>query len=146
MLMTKIYIILLLAAIPVLSQAQQELVGSWELTLNESLQNMQSDRKARYDSLPSQVREQISQSFNNREFTFAADSTVIIQWNRNGIARQVQGTWNFNAGEGKLTIIPGTGDHLAREYQVTEVTSSVMILKMNDQSGLFQELHLKRKS
>lgn len=139
----KIFYILFLVLIPFFSHAQEHLIGSWELNLEESLMRMREDKKVFYDTLILQVKERINQTFSNRKFTFEADNVVTIKWMDNNVVKQVQGRWGYNAALNTLIITANESQQ--REYEVIRLTSSVLILKMKDTGGIFHELYLERR-
>lgn len=140
--MKKILPVFLLTTISVFVYAQQNIAGSWKVNLGQTMDHMRGEVKIGYDTLPALVKQRISQAFSTREFIFQVDSIVTIQWEKENDPQRVEGTWNYDAPSNTLTITTDTSQ--ATEFEVKTLTSSILILKMKDTGGIFQELYLTK--
>lgn len=140
--MKKILPVFLLITISFFAHGQENIAGSWKVNLDHTLERMRAEVKVGYDTLPAQVKQRISQAFNNREFTFQPDGVVTIQWERENNLQRIQGTWNYDAPANRLTVTTDTNQ--VTEFEVKTFTSSILILEMIEAGGIFQELYLTK--
>lgn len=141
--MRKIFFAFLLSVVSLATQAQGNIVGSWQVDLQESLSRMSDEAKASYDTLPTPVKERIARSFDQRKFAFQDEGSMTIEWKKEDGLQQVQGTWQYEPSSAKLTITTDISD--VNEFEVTELTASVMVLRRKDTGGIFQELYLTKR-
>jgi hypothetical protein len=139
--MKRFYILVMLLALPILASSQTP-SGAWLMSVPQSVQLMQASVRDRYDNLSSEIRQRITSRFDGREFVFNTDGSALIKWQTDNTNKEVAGTWSYQETENELTIVAEGREHT---YDITQLTSSVMVLRMNNSTGIFTELYLNRK-
>ncbi|WP_436516216.1 DUF5004 domain-containing protein [Ekhidna sp. To15] len=125
------------------SSAQQtsNLVGSWELNFQETLNLMNSETKSKYDSIETSFQAQIQNQLSSQSFTFNSDTT--FQVSAGGYTNS--GDWNIDNGQLILTFSNG-----AQTIQTIEsLSQSHLILEIDSDPNsdiLFKRIHLSKIS
>jgi hypothetical protein len=137
-------LVLLLLLVPGILLAQDNLAGRWHVDVQESLQRNLTSARARYDSLPPEAKTRIESNFNNREFLFRGNGTMVISWTSEQGKKELSGHWEFNENSNILSLRTA-GSEGSHRYTVEQLTSTVLVLKAIDARSILQQLYLKRK-
>jgi uncharacterized lipoprotein YehR (DUF1307 family) len=101
----------------------------WTVDFTETLNKMSAPEKARYDSMSLRAKESMQKSFHGRSFHFKDSDAVTISFTINDQAREVNGSWYFNAAQSELVItVTGT----SHAYRVEWEGDGSMLLKYKD--------------
>lgn len=134
--MKLLYILFLITAIPLLVQAQS-VEGTWHVSVSQSIALMDASAKTRYDGLHTKIRQRLTDSFEQRAFTFNSDGSIRAAWQSDNLPREVTGTWTL-VGE-TLTMTAGG---ITLVYSVSYPAAGVLILQATGSSGIFTHLYL----
>lgn len=142
-----VYVLLLMAitslGCPCLAQSGN-LAGQWIVDLTKTLDSMNVQEKARYDSMPNHVRQNLHEAFQNRTFDFGSNGNVTVSFSFNQQPRTISGTWSYVAGDSLLTISMGDEE---RSYDVrwNGVSSIQLVFRNVAALGTFSSLFLVRE-
>lgn len=137
---TTVIVLLLLTAAS--TQAQQW-NGTWRVNLNKTLSLMDTEWQDRYDSLTTNGRTRANNTMANREFIFASDGTVTINWKSQDTDKQSAGTWSSTGTSGGTLTI--TVDGRVVEFAYEFRSASVLILRSSEKRGFFNNLWLEKQ-
>jgi hypothetical protein len=138
--MKKIYLITLLL-LPFQSNAQDLLIGTWSINLNETLERLKEYPDSNYATLPDNTKKKIINSFNGRQFIFNQDGTVTILWSSDNKENKVFGKWKQDTVTKRLVLVIQNTNHY---YDIEKLSATILILKSDNTSGVFKELFFQR--
>lgn len=125
------------------SFAQAEsVIGSFRIDVVQSIELMEEGTKARYDSLPIEIKSRITDSMETRRFVFHENGQLQVNWGTPPSSSHLSGAWTLQrAGINKLVLDVG-GDH--KEYLVADESENHLLLTNTEGTGLFNNLLLVR--
>lgn len=142
-----VYVLLLMAitslGCPCLAQSGN-LAGQWTVDLTKTLDSMNVQEKARYDSMPNHVRQRFHEAFHNRTFAFDSSGNVTVSFDFKGQARAITGTWSYAPNGSCLTI---NTEYENRSYDVRWFGLNSLQLQFRSVAGrgTFTSLFLVRE-
>lgn len=136
---TKLTIILSL--ISVLGMAQGSVEGNWVLDIDRTIERMDSKQFVKFDTLPAPIKTRAKNSMQGREFRFAPDGSLVVNWKAGTQSVRSTGTWKIDDPSGKLSL---TVENENYEYWFEKPTDSVLVLKSAESGGYFNTLYFNK--
>lgn len=119
------------------AQSHTDLIGKWQIDLNETVALMSVEAKSQLDSLDEDSRNQVMSGLSKQRFTFNADSTFLAG---SMGAQFYDGKWNLISNELQLSFYNGA----STSQQVTVPESNAIVLTISNSSSLFNAIYLKK--
>ncbi len=126
---------------PRTNKIEKLLVGSWKLDYDQSISKANRSSRLHYDSLSSERKSRIINSFSKRRVTFKADGTYILTLTE---GNQVTGTWKLPSDDGTLHI---RIDGKLIVQRVENINRSIMILDLGGDKNanrMFRKWYLNK--
>ena len=125
-----------LSSITTQAQSTSDIIGQWQIDIDESINLMSTDVKSQFDSLSETARNQLVEGLLKQRFTFNADST----FEAGSVGAQFyNGTWTLAATDLVLTFASGA----VRNQQI-DVPGGDALIFILSYDGLFSSIYLKK--
>jgi len=117
----------------------QDISGTWQIDIDNTLNAIPADRQAEYDSLSQEVKDQISAEMGSQQFVFNSNGDYETHSDRGSFT----GSWAIEQENLEITFDNGS----QRTQAILSRDSQQLVLQIvadPESNALFHQLHLKR--
>lgn len=116
-------------------------IGTWRIDMDRTLDIMDGDVKARYDTLSAEAHTRAVNAMKDREFVLKATGEISVKWRSPNGERTSVGRWSIDRSGKILSIIM---DKRTVAYEVEALSQKEMVWKGKSKGGLFSNMYLRK--